>query len=194
LSLIVCLYMKVDLMRSHVLLFCLATALLHSLGGVCLSAEKEKAAIAFGNVKYFHRFTQNDQHEYTPAGQEDLEAWKDMVTILYFRNVKDGDALAAVANNSLETYKAAKGVVVRTHSVPRTNAKAAEHLIVVFFGRSEFMETAFARFRMQGGVGTAVIYCHRTYGKNPGNEMSAWLEKSGQATERTLMKWDAMPK
>ena len=78
---IVCLSMKVDLMRSRVLLFCLATALLHSLGGACLSEDsykKEKAAIAFGNVKYFHRFTQNDQHEYMPAGQEDLNLWKDM--------------------------------------------------------------------------------------------------------------------
>jgi hypothetical protein len=189
--------MKVNLMRSHVLLFCLGTALLHSLGGACLSADshqKEKAAIAFGNVKYLHRFTQNDQHEYTPAGQEDLEAWKDMVTIHYYRHAKDGDALAAIANGTLGNYKAAKGVVIRTDSVPRTNAKAAEHLIVVLFLRPEFMETAFARFRMHGGVGTAVIYSHRTYGKNAGNEMSAWLEKNGPATEQTLMKWDAMPK
>ena len=44
------------------------------------------------------------------------------------------------------------------------------------------------------GIGTAVIYSHRTYGKEAGTEMSAWLEKHGPRTERTLMKWDAMPK
>jgi len=184
-------------MRSPGFLLFLLTALFQIVGGACLSqdfSKTEKAAISFGDVKYFHRFTTNDQHEYTPAGQEDLDAWKDMVTIHYYRNAKDGEALAAIANGTLGNYKAAKGVVVRTDSVPRTNDKAAEHLIVVIFGRPEFMEAAFARFRMQGGMGTAVIYSHRTYGKNADNEMSAWAKKNGPHTEQTLMKWDAMPK
>jgi hypothetical protein len=43
-------------------------------------------------------------------------------------------------------------------------------------------------------AGTAVIYSHRVYGKKVGNEMSAWLEKSGSATEKSLMAWDDWPK
>ena len=44
--------------------------------------KKEKAAaFALEDVKYFHRFTKADQHEYTPDGQEDLKSWTDMVTI-----------------------------------------------------------------------------------------------------------------
>src|SRR6476620_6395449 len=119
-------------------------------------ARKQEAAFSFADVKYFHRFTQDDQHEYTPAGQEDLNAWKDMVTIHYDRKVKDGDALAAVANGVLGNYKAAKGLVVRTDSVPKTKDKEAEHLAVAVFSRPEFIEVAFARFRMHNGVGTAV--------------------------------------
>jgi len=60
--------------------------------------------------------------------------------------------------------------------------------------RPDFIEAAFARFRMHGGVSTAVIYSHRIYGKNIGREMSAWLAREGPAIERNLMKWDAMPK
>ena len=157
--------------------------------------KKEKsAAFTLAEVEYFHRFTNEDQHEYTPDGQEDLKAWTDMVTINYYRKAKDGEALAATAEAVLENYKSNKARIVRTDSVPRTKEKPAEHLIVAIFGRPEFIEVTFARFKLHDGVGCAVIYSHRVYGKKTGNEMSAWLEKSGPATEKNLMKWDAMPK
>src|SRR3954468_9249572 len=136
------------------------------------SDKKEKdVSFSMADVKYFHRFTEKDQHEYTPARQEDLEAWKDMVTIHYYHTVKNGEALAATANSILENYKAAQGLVVKTDSVPKTKKKEAEHLIEVIFGRPEFTEVAFARLRMHHGVGTAVIYSHRIYGKKSGGEM-----------------------
>ena len=157
--------------------------------------KKERAAaFAFADVKYFHRFTKDDQHEYTPDGQEDLKSWTDMVAILYYRKVKDGEALATTANAVLEIYKANKARVIRTDSVPLTKDKPAEHLIVAIFGRPEFLEVTFARFKMHDGVGSAVIYSHRVYGKTVGKEMSAWLEKNGPTAEKNLMKWDAMPK
>jgi len=184
-------------MRFHLFPVCIAIVVVHCVSSAADSndsTKKGKAAFSFADVEYFHRFTQDDQHEYTPAGQEDLNAWKDMVTINYNRKVKDGDALAAYANATLGNYKAANGVVVKTDSVPRTKDKEAEHLVVVVFGRPDFIEVAFARFRMHNGVGTAVVYSHRMYGKNIESPMSAWAEKNGPRTERVLMKWDAMPK
>jgi len=161
-----------------------------------LGADKEakEAAFSFADVKYYHRFTEKDLHEYTPEGQEDLEAWKDMVTINYYPMAKDGEALASIANGVLENYKRAKALIVRTDSVPRTKEKEAEHLAVAVFMRPEFAEVAFARVRMHEGVGTSVVYSHRIYGKEIGDEVSEWLKKNGAATEKVLMKWDAMPK
>jgi hypothetical protein len=177
-------------------------ALLAAVCGLCSvttapaqdSAKKPgEAAFSLGSAKYFHRATINDQHEYTPAGQEDLKAWTDMVTIHRYRKATDGDGLAAVANAVLQNYQAAKGIMVKTDSVPRTKDKPAEHLIVVMLGRPEFIEAVFARFRMHDGIGSAVIYSHRIYGSKIGNEMSAWLEKNGPDMEKTLMKWEEMP-
>jgi hypothetical protein len=156
--------------------------------------QDKTPAFTFADVKYFHRFTDKDQHEYTPAGQEDLKAWTEMVTLLVYRNVKEGEGLASTASNVLETYKANRAVVVKTNSVPRTKDKPAEHLIVVIFGRPEFIEVAFSRFRMYNGLGSAVVFSHRIYGKAVGDKMQDWLAKNGQATEANLMKWDAMPK
>ena len=117
-----------------------------------------------------------------------------MVTLLFYPKARDGEALAATANAVLENYKANKAVVVKTDSVPRTRDKQAEHLIVVIFGRPEFIEVAFTRFRMLEGVGSAVVYSHRIYGNKVGEAMSAWLQKNGPTSEKNLITWDAMPK
>ena len=183
-------------MKSQIACACFAILLAHGIGnGFSSQAAADKvAAFSLADVKYFHRFTREDQHEYTPAGQEDLNKWTDMVTLHLYRKAKDGEALAATANAVLENYKVNRALVIKTQSVPRTKDKPAEHLIVVSFGRPEFIEVAFSRFRMYERVGSAVIYSHRIYGKNVGNTMSLWLEKNGAVTEANLMKWDAMPK
>ena len=168
--------------------------LLLTLGTGTALMPPEKAAFALGGVNYFHRYANGDMHEYTPSGQEDLKRWKDMVTINTYRDAKDGDALVAAANTVLGNYKAAKAVVVKTSSIPRTAEKPAEHLIVVLFPRPDFIEAVFARFRMHEGTGTSVIYSHRIYGAKAGNAMSVWLKKNGPAREKSLMSWNAMPK
>ena len=190
--------MKEAQMKSQLAFACFAVLFAQDVVSGFFSQDTEKtaksAAFSLADVKYFHRFTKDDQREYTPEGQEDLKAWTDMTTLHYYRKAKDGEALAATANAVLENYKKNGAKVVRTDSVPSTKEKPAEHLIVVIFGRPEFLEVVFARFRMHDGVGTAVIYSHRVYGNKVGNEMSAWLEKNGPDTEKNLLKWDSMPK
>lgn len=160
-------------MKSQIAFACLTMFFAQSVAiGFSPQAADKKAKVAafsFADVKYFHRFTQNDQHEYTPDAQEDLKAWTDMVTILVYPKAKDGEALAATANAVLENYKANRAVVVKTDSVPRTKDKPAEYLMVVIFGRPDFIEVAFSRFRMHDGVGSAVVYSHRIYGNKVGD-------------------------
>jgi hypothetical protein len=181
-------------MNIQIVFACMAVFLAQLHAGLFLPQGEKAAAFTFAAVKYFHRYSKGDQHEYTPAGQADLNTWTDMVTINVYPKAKDGDGLAATANAVLENYKANKGTVVKTDSVPRTKDKPAEHLIVVVFGRPEFIEAAFARFKMSDGVGSAVIYSHRVYGKKAGDEMSAWLAKNGPGVEKNLMSWNEMTK
>ena len=76
----------------------------------------ENPAFVLGGVGYFHRWSQNDQHEFTPTGQDDLEKWSDMITINVYPTAHDGDALAVKANAVLENYKSHGGRVLRTDS------------------------------------------------------------------------------
>ncbi|HZS08378.1 MAG TPA: hypothetical protein VFD58_26330 [Blastocatellia bacterium] len=144
----------------------------------------------FNQNDYVHRWSGNDQHEFTPRGQGDLSNWTDMVTINFYPNVNEGEGLALVANQALENYKTQKGRVIKTASVPRTGRNPAEHLIVVVFGRPTFLEAALARFRLVNGKGVSIIYSHRVYGKEVGPQMSTWLKDHGPSAEKALMAWE----
>ena len=151
-------------------------------------------SLTFADTKYLHRWSGNHQHEFTPAGQEDLQRWTDMVTVNFYPDAKDGDGLAATANSVLENYKSHKALVVKTSSVPRTPERPAEYLIVVMFPQPDFIEAVFAKFKLVGGTtGAAAIYSHREYGQKIGDQMSAWLQQKGPAIERALLGEPALP-
>jgi hypothetical protein len=171
-----------------------------AVAGSTLQAEENggadppsKRAFVFGNVPYFHRWSQNDQHEFTPAKQEDLKRWSDMITVNGYPDVVDGEKLAATASAVLENYKKHQARVLKVRSVPRTAEQPAEHLIAVQFTQPDFIEVAFARFKLLDGKGCSLVYSHRIYGKETGDAMSAWLSVHGDHIETTLMKWSSIP-
>jgi hypothetical protein len=153
----------------------------------------DKPAFVFRSTAYWHRWSKNDQHEFTPHGQEDLQKWSDMVTINFYPEARDGEALAATANAVLENYKSHKAMVLKTDSVPRTPERPAEHYIAVMFGQSNFIEAAFARFQLVDGAGCSIVYSHRIYGEKVGDQMSAWLSANGATIEKALMGWNDVP-
>jgi hypothetical protein len=170
----------------------MASTLVQAQPAAALKSAKT-AAFAFAGSDYFARWSKNHQHEFTPAGQEDLGEWADMVTVNVYPAVRDGDALAAKANEVLGNYKAHNARVLRTDSVPRTADRPAEHLIAVLFARPQFIEVAFARFRLADGAGSSIVYSHRIYGEKAGNDASAWLQANGPKMEKALMSWRDMP-
>lgn len=161
--------------------------------GTHAASPSTKSAFVFRGVGYFHRWSKNHQHEFTPKDQEDLDKWTDMITMNVYPEVEDGDGLAGTANAVLENYKSARGKVLTTNSVPQTAARPAEHLIAVVFGRPDFIEVAFARFKLVDGKGCSFVYSHRMYGEKIGDEMSEWLSANGPEIEKALMKWSSMP-
>src|SRR4051794_34017695 len=97
--------------------------------------SEQRSAFTFADIDYFLRYTHEDQREYTPNGQDDLDKWADMVTVQHYRNATTGEELAKVANAVLGNYTAAKGKILRTSSVPRTKDSPAEHFVSVMFNR-----------------------------------------------------------
>lgn len=156
----------------------------------CLAAAAElPKALSFSGTDYFHRWTNKTQHEFTPAKQEDLSKWTDMVTINQYPQIKDGEGLAGAANSILGAYQTNRAMIVKTNSVPRTKDAEAEHMVVALFPQPKFIEAVFTRIKMTDGIGTSIVYSHREYGEKIGPQMSAWLQKNGPTIEKDLMSW-----
>jgi hypothetical protein len=164
-----------------------------ALGEAHAAGADTAPAFVFRNVGYFHRWSQGEQHEFTPENQEDLKKWSDMMTVNGYPDVDDGDGLAAMANAVLANYQKHEAKVLKTNSVPRTAERPAEHFIAVVFDRPDFIEVAFARFKLLDGKGFSFVYSHRIYGEKIGDQMSAWLSANGEAVENALMKWSSYP-
>ena len=157
------------------------------------ASPSPKPAFVFKDVGYFHRWSKNDQHEFTPEKQADLDHWSDMITVNGYPAVLDGEHLAATANAVLENYKRHEAKVLKTNSIPRSADRPAEHLIAVVFGRPAFIEVAFARFKLVDEKGFSFVYSHRIYGEKMGDQMSAWLSANGAEVEKALMEWSSLP-
>ena len=162
-------------------------------GDARAASANSKPDFAFRDGGYFHRWSKNDQHEFTPEKQEDLDKWSDMITTNAYPDVRDGEGLAATANAVLENYKSHHGEIVKTRSVPRMVDRPAEHLIVVRFTQPGFIEIAFARFKLVDGKGCSVVYSHRVYGEKIKDRMSAWLDENGDDVEKALMELSSLP-
>jgi hypothetical protein len=157
------------------------------------AANPESPAFVFQEVGYFHRWSKDEQHEFTPEKQEDLNHWSDMITINAYPGVDDGEKMAGAANAVLGNYKSHQGRILKTRSVPETDDRPAEHLIVVMFTRPSFGEVAFARFKLVDGKGYSFVYSHRIYGETIGDQTKAWLSGNEAQIEKALMEWKPSP-
>jgi hypothetical protein len=161
-------------------------------GASTLKPADDREALKFQNVDYFHRWSGGTQHEFTPAKQEDLDHWTDMITINTYPAVNDGEKLAEAANAVLGNYQRA-GKVLRTNSVPASEKHPAQHFIAVVFARPDFSEAALSRLLLVDGKGCSFVYSHRVYGSNAADEIAAWLKANGEKTEKALMDWAVSP-
>ena len=155
------------------------------------AAENPKApAFEFRQVSYFERWSKNDQHEFTPDKQEDLDHWSDMITVNAYPGVDDGEKMAGTANAVLGNYRSHQGKILKTNSVPATSERPAEHFISALFVRPQFVEIAFARFKLVDKKGHSFVYSHRFYGDKATEQMNTWIAANGADVEKALLEWD----
>jgi hypothetical protein len=155
-----------------------------------LTSPGKTPTVAFRGVEYTFRWSGGTQYEFTPAGQEKLDAWTDMLTLNLYPTATTGEALAGVANSVLGRYQGTGGKIVRTNSVPATPQVPAEHFIAAVLPDPKFLEFAAARFVLIGKEAAGMVYSYRVYGTAAGQPMSAWMGTNGPDVEKGLMAID----
>jgi hypothetical protein len=174
---------------SKILLTALLTATLLPLADA--KGNEEAVSFSFNGQTYLHRWSEKNQHEFTPSAQEDLDHWDDMITINVLPDSGDADTLATSATNTLTYYQNA-GTVVRTGKIDTADG-SPEFLVVAVLGNGQLLEANFARFIISDGVGLEIISQHRIYGTAVEDAMSAWLSGNGPSIEDKLVAWDGTP-
>ncbi len=149
--------------------------------------------IKFNDTAYLHRWSENTQHEFTPAGQTDLSKWEDMITVNFYPHVKDAEELANTANIILGKYQKYGAEILGTNSFPETSDHPAEHLIVAIFAKPSYFEFVQARILIVNGVGASIVYSHRIYGSDIADEMGEWIQDNGPVSEEKLMSLNDIP-
>jgi hypothetical protein len=154
--------------------------------------KPEVMTLPFRGASFVHRWSQGDQHEFTPASDADLKTWRDMITLNVHAQTASGEQLSDVANRVLSNYQR-HGKILQTRSTPRNAQRPAEHLIVAVLGTPQLLEATFARCLLHEGTGLIAVVSHRIYGNGVGPEMSQWLAAHGAQTEQALMGWGQLP-
>jgi hypothetical protein len=134
--------------------------------------------LTFDGTRYSRRWSRGPQHEYTPAGQDDLTMWKDMVTLIGYPKARTPGQMAMVAHELVSIYTRHSARVLRVDAIPATQETAAMYFVAALFIHSTFVEAVFARLELVDGEGAAVLYSHREYGEVAvsSHVMSQWLE------------------
>lgn len=179
----------------------IAILLLTLFSGLSQAAElghHEKGSRAtnfeFRDTNYFLRWSESGQFEFTPAGQEDLSSWKEMITVWLYPNITEGEGLAAQANAVLSNYKRSQGEILHTNSVPKTPESPAEHFIAAMLagssGGAQLLEFSAARFVLVDGKGVGIFYSRRSYGEQAPQELGEWVAQNGASVEKSSMEFD----
>ncbi|MFT3792570.1 MAG: hypothetical protein QM741_16235 [Rudaea sp.] len=152
-------------------------------------ADSPAPTVTFRGTTYRLSRTSGNEYDFTPAEQTPPSA--DVLTLLVLSRIKDGEALADLANRTLSKLKDTKATIVRTNSVPASAQKPAEHFMAVVIPSPDALQFGASRYVLVGGEGVEMIYMHTIHGNAVGNEMSRWLDKNGADVEQKLMQLDA---
>lgn len=136
--------------------------------------------ISFRGRGYAHRWSDGHRHDFTPAGQDDRSAWRDMVTLQAHPAVRDRAGVANLANTVMGNYQRVGAVVLATDRSP-------EYFACVAFRGAGFVEIAFSRFTLVRDEGRVVTYAHRIHGDD--DAVRVWLDGNAPAVHEELMSW-----
>ena len=159
---------------------------------ITTGASAQPISLDFDDETFLHRWSQGDQHEFTPRGQEELSAWEEMLTVIYFPAVRDDEALTGVVKSILGMYQT-NGTILGTAFVGPTETSEAERLVVAQLGYGLELEVVFARILLAHGQGVAIVYSKR-FGEAASEPLvSAWVEENIQGKMDSILAWSGLP-
>lgn len=159
-------------------------------GGKDMTGTYMTDTLTFEGTDFLFRWTNGGQREYTPAGQEDLLKWTEMISLVRYEDADTRDRMAQIANNVVDIYSK-NGKILKVDAIQATPEKPAIYFIAAALGDPESLELALARLQLVENGGMAAVYSYRIFGTDPqrDHEASTWLDRNLVSKEQALMQW-----
>lgn len=138
-------------------------------------------ALSFDGKRYLHRYSKNGQHEFTPAGQEDLQRWQEMMTLVVNQGF-DTEKTRRWAEAMAAGYKE-RGMLIQADQPP-----GGEYRMLGVLGAPGVIEVNFVRVMPYGSAAMAAMVQRRFYGED-GRQMADWVRDNTPRISGLLVDW-----
>lgn len=138
-------------------------------------------ALDFDGKRYLHRYSKDGQHEFTPAGQEDLQRWQEMMTLVVKADF-DAERRRQWAEAMAAVYKE-KGLLIQADQPP-----GGEYRMLGVLSAPGVVEVNFVRVMPYGSGAMAVMVQRRFYGEES-RQMADWVRDNTPRLSGLLVEW-----
>jgi hypothetical protein len=147
------------------------------------------SGLTFRGTEYLLRSSQGNTSDFTPAGQEDLSTFTDMLELNLYPAAHDQEALATITSRTQAIAQGAKATMVRT-ATP-AGQQPGEHFFALVLPTAHGVDFDAVRFVLVDNQAVGVFYTHRSYGQSAAASTSAWVTKNAADVEQQLLHFDA---
>lgn len=161
--------------------FGLASPQLQAKGAATAQTTQAQLTLEFDGKRYLHRYSKNGQHEFTPVGQEDLQRWQEMITLLPNPDIR-GERTHQWAEAMAAGYKE-RGLLIHADQPP-----GGEYRMLGVLSAPGLVEVNFVRVMPQEEGALAFLVQRRFYGDDI-PQMADWVKDNTPRISELLVSW-----
>ncbi|HEY4560337.1 MAG TPA: hypothetical protein VIG54_06325 [Lysobacter sp.] len=145
--------------------------------------------LAVGNMTYVHRYSDGGLHEYTPEGQDDLDRFADMLTLLPTPEDLRAADLESYSIHMAAVHTRRGGEVLSRECEAATPVHVADCTLLIRFAKAGHVELAVDKQMATKRGLVAMALAHREYGEGAAGRAVAWTQGEGQRRIADFIDW-----
>ena len=149
------------------------------------------AKVTFRGTDYLLRPSQGNTYDFTPAGQEDLSTFTDMLELNLYSAAHDQEALATITSRVRAIAQGAKATILPTNAASASGQQPGDHFFAAVLPTPHGVDFDAIHFVLVDKQGYGVFYTHRSYGESAAGKTSEWVTKNAADVEQQLLRFDA---
>ncbi len=149
------------------------------------------AKVTFRGTEYLLRSSQGNTYDFTPAEQEDLSTFTDMLELNLYSGAHDQEALTTITGRVRAIAQGAKATILPTNAASTSGQQPGDHFFAAVLPTPHGVDFDAIHFVLVDKQAYGVFYTHRSYGESAAGKTSEWVTKNAAEVEQQLLQFDA---